>query len=553
MRHLFNRGYYKPFGESGKAIIHALLTLEPEIYGSFADEEKVELEGLVYVIDRLPKGIEACRLITLSSDEGLRNTDFEVITPSKRRRNCYRIDEEQMFIEVTRGRSEIYDILAHLTFLFVEARKIARRAIDSNGNKTREWLKIEEIVQSSSLREKEKALTYMGTILGRTYGEVAHTYERFQENAGGNSGLFDVIYWLGTLAIEELNGKERKITFSPSLRERIGHHIYGERWADQIKQKLQELGLMDRPLHIISANLHSVMNSLYAKAALGKKTTADLSLEETAMLLSKKGNGHYIDKVADYARKNGMVTLHDNNGTNISVQLFDTEKINMNLLPGELQVDKKTAAANKPVILVMDYAFGEQAYETMDELLKPFKRGGQVSYMNVHSISVMGKAGILGGNKGDIMIPTAHVFEGTSDNYPFANASAKDEFSGNGLNVYEGAMLTVLGTSLQNKDVLRYFKNSSWSAVGLEMEGAHYQKAIQAAAKIRRVISENVVLRYAYYASDNPLMTGHTLASGSLGLIGVRPTYMITTSFLNQIFRQNRIDEKNTKAENELI
>jgi hypothetical protein len=28
----------------------------------------------------------------------------------------------------------------------------------------------------------------------------------------------------------------------------------------------------------------------------------------------------------------------------------------------------------KPVLIVMDYAFGEQAYETIDELLKPFKR-----------------------------------------------------------------------------------------------------------------------------------------------------------------------------------
>jgi hypothetical protein len=28
----------------------------------------------------------------------------------------------------------------------------------------------------------------------------------------------------------------------------------------------------------------------------------------------------------------------------------------------------------KPVLIVMDYAFGEQAHETIDELLKPFKR-----------------------------------------------------------------------------------------------------------------------------------------------------------------------------------
>jgi hypothetical protein len=155
--------------------------------------------------------------------------------------------------------------------------------------------------------------------------------------------------------------------------------------------------------------------------------------------------------------------------------------------------------------------------------------------LHIESISMMGKAGILEGGKGDIMVPTAHVFEGTADNYPLVNDFSKTDFEGNGLKVCEGPMITVLGTSLQNKDILRYFLRSSWRAVGLEMEGAHYQKAIQAASKIRKSISENVVLRYAYYASDNPLVTGHTLASGSLGEEGVKPTYLITAKILNKI------------------
>ena len=110
-------------------------------------------------------------------------------------------------------------------------------------------------------------------------------------------------------------------------------------------------------------------------------------------------------------------------------------------------------------------------------------------------------------------------------------------------------MITVLGTSLQNRDVLSYFKNSSWEAIGLEMEGAHYQKAIQAAVRIRRSVNGNPTVRYAYYASDNPLITGSTLASGSLGLIGVRPTYLITRNILNRVLSgvSNRvIAEKNT-------
>ena len=69
MRHLFNRGFYKPMGVSGESLREALLTLRPEIYGAIA-EEKSELQGLLYVIDRLPYGIEECRYINLTSDEG---------------------------------------------------------------------------------------------------------------------------------------------------------------------------------------------------------------------------------------------------------------------------------------------------------------------------------------------------------------------------------------------------------------------------------------------------------------------------------------------------
>ena len=110
MRHLFNRGFYKPMGVSGDTLREALLSLRPEIYGSIA-EEKVELNGLLYVIERLPVGIEECRFINLTSDEGYSKSHFKAIIPPKRRRNCYRIDDEQMNVEITRGRSDIYDIL----------------------------------------------------------------------------------------------------------------------------------------------------------------------------------------------------------------------------------------------------------------------------------------------------------------------------------------------------------------------------------------------------------------------------------------------------------
>ena len=78
---------------------------------------------------------------------------------------------------------------------------------------------------------------------------------------------------MGKLALNELlEEKKHVITFSPILRERIGHHIYGEIWATNIKKTLEEKGLLERPIHIISANMHSVMNSIYAPVVLPKES-----------------------------------------------------------------------------------------------------------------------------------------------------------------------------------------------------------------------------------------------------------------------------------------
>ena len=531
MRHLFNRGFYKPMGVSGDTLREALLALRPEIYGNIADE-KVELNGLLYVIERLPIGIEECRFINLTSEEGYAKSHFKAIVPPKRRRNCYRIDEDQMNVVITRGRSDIYDILTHLTFIFIESHKIKNRVLlDEAGEVSHDWKKLEIAVQYNKKLtqvEKEKAISHTANILGRTFEEILDIYDAFGSTSAPDRFLH-VIYWLGKLAIEEMvENNKRTITFSPVLRERLGHHIHGEIWATNIKEVLKENNLLGRPIHVISANMHSVMNSIFAVPALKTKfkNQSDFFIYEE---LSKSGANEVRDLVEAIALKQGMISLPDTSGTNIDVQIFDTAKIDWS----KTSFPKAQLGEEKPVLIVMDYAFGEQAYETIDELFKPYKKE---TFLNTQSISIMGKAGILEGGKGDIMIPNAHINEGTADNYFFENELTADMFEGNDIAVFAGPMVTVLGTSLQNRDLLQFFHESTWRAIGLEMEGAYYQKAIQSASRIRKSVPKDIKVRYAYYASDNPLETGSTLASGGLGTTGVKPTYLITIKILEQIF-----------------
>jgi len=534
MRHLFHRGVYRVSGSPGKILRNLLYELEPEIYGSMTDPNKVELSGLMYVLDRLPEGIVETPFISFTADEGYDRSIFTPIIPAKRRRFCYRIDDDQMNIEISRGRSEIYDILTHLTFLFNEADKIRNRAFNTQTlAKNRVWEIIEDIVLSKkelSRKEREVAIMHLSTILGRTFEETQAMHSYFS-TADNPDKFFSTIYWMGTTSqADRIGVKKREITFTSTLRESIGHHVIGEKWANEIKRHLAVNNLQDKNIHIISANMHSVSNMLYAHEALKRKyKVGSVEIYED---LSASNNKLMRDQLHEYVQQQGLIYIKDKSGTNIDVQIIDLAKVDL----------KNTAfsyakAKENEVIIVMDYAFGEQAFEAMDELLKPYKSAEASFKMNVKSVAIMGKAGILEGVKGDLMVATSHVFEGTTDNYFFENELTAADFEGCGLGVYEGPMISVLGTSLQNKDILEYFKNSSFKAIGLEMEGAHYHKAIQVASKIRHHIDKDVKVMYAYYASDNPLETGSTLASGGLGLTGVKPTYLITQKILEKIIK----------------
>jgi hypothetical protein len=533
------RGQYNLGGQSGQALESALKTLSPEIYGSMNDPRCIELKGLEYIMDRLPKGIENCNRFVMTVEDDLEGTSFEKLIPPKRRRASYRVSETEMSFVVTTGLSEIYDILTHLTFLYIEAKHIYRKTRDEAGIPNREWKQFEnDLLRESELssNELEKAIWNLSIILGRTYHETRETYNYFNEATDklkSNNGLFRIIHSLGSLIEKEIKENEHLVAhFRPSLIDQIMHQISGKKWAAAVKDKLCELGLEDRPVHIISANLHSVLNLIYGYPAIisdeKKQSTQDLH----SFILDIRDKS---EQVRGCAAIHGFCEIEDKSGAQTNVQIIDTSGLNAIDFHPDITINDDLLINQKPVLIIMDYAFGLQAFELMDELLQPWEKEKVTRTLNVQSISVMGKAGILPGEKGDIMLPTAHVLEGQAHNYIIENDLRKEDFDDT-VNVYTGPVITVLGTSLQNRDILEMFHTTSWKAVGLEMEGGHYQRAISAAV-IRGHIPKDVRVRYAYYASDNPIKSGQTLAAGPMGIEGIRPTYLITKAILEKILK----------------
>ena len=533
------RGYYKASGKSGQTLADALQMISPEIYGTMNDPRMIELKGLEYVIDRLPKGIESCHHLILTAQDEFEHTSFEKICPLKRRRISYRVGEHDMCFIISTGLSQVYDILTHVTFLNIEAQKIFKKVIDPSGELTNEWQFLEKTVEkldTLSTDEIHKAIWNLSIILGRTFQETQKTYEYLESNRinhQSNDSLFQIIYQIGKrmLAEKENRNNMLSISFTPALKEMIGHNPYCEKWAESIKQRMLELGLEKRPFHIISANLHSIRNILYGYAAA---LDSGLTVDENDLYTTIETLRDKDQLIREYALDHGFYELHDNGNIMIDAQLIDTQYFNNMVFHPLLNIHTQNDSDNSPVIFVMDYAFGTQAFDTFDRLLEPFNMETSQMPLNVQSISVMGKAGILCGTKGDIMLATSHVFEGIPDNYLFDNDLSPSDFDGS-IPVFEGPIITVYGTSLQNRNVLEKFKNTNWKAIGLEMEGGHYQRAISA-SMIKSHISPGIKIRYAYYASDNPLISGQTLASGSMGKEGIKPTYMISKAIVEKVF-----------------
>ncbi len=537
------QGVYYPSGKTGRKLADALVQLSPEIYGSMSNPRICELKGLEYVVDRMPRGIENCSRIIFTGQEDFADTSFEKIVPLRRRRISYAVSEQEICFVLTKGVSEVYDILTHLTFLDIEANKICQQVFLRAGEATAEWQELEKIVRSQRElhgEELQKAIWNLSIILGRTYRETLQSYEYLEQSrksSGSNNGLFNIVYGIGNRIIEEKGGQREPLSiyFTPSLQDMINHQKYASLWALQLKERLRELGLVERPLHIVSANMHSMRNLIYGAGTLamaGEEVPADIY--QMVFRLRERG-----EEVARYAEKNGYTSFVDTSGSAINAHIIDLLQVDFTRLHSALAVDRERIDQEQPVLVVIDYAFGTQAYDIMDELLLPFKNGqdgDESQRVNIGSISIMGKAGILPGKQGDIMLATSHVMEGTGNSYIFANDLCRQDFPQD-VAVYCGPMLTVLGTSLQNRDVLERFHSSDWQVVGLEMEGGHYQRAISAAI-IQRHIPPETRVCYAYYASDNPMISGQTLASGPMGDEGVIPTYMITKAIFERICRQ---------------
>jgi len=203
--------------------------------------------------------------------------------------------------------------------------------LDQDGNPTTEWREFEKFMEHRDEDDGEqlnRALWNLSIILGRTFHETRDTYEHFdktKKELNATNDLFEIVHKLAhkmECVVEKQTDVE--VRFTPDLSHVILHQVYGKKWAAGIRETLQELNLENRPLHIISSNLHSVANLLYGYGAVGARFDTECVRDLYSFVRELRNR---TPEVLEYAGSYGFYEVPDTSGAHVDCQIIDTARL----------------------------------------------------------------------------------------------------------------------------------------------------------------------------------------------------------------------------------
>jgi CRP-like cAMP-binding protein len=502
--------------------------LEPALHPYATDPHHIDYGALTYAVRRLPENLTRT-LAFLLTDEipaavGSANEYFPAVATEARRRDMWEMLPGKNLVLLRNGESDLVDLVTNLCLYATEAEKIRRRL-----NRREYFRRLARYEESEGARRLLSDLDFgeseVESILA-IWGEQApaRLYELVRHRE-----MFNV-----DLRRQTLNYNSRR----------------AELWTAQIGEACKELlGFdpgalpLERRVHIISSNTHSVSNCLnpwYRDhhseiCEWGEEIRHPFTQEswndpfDLAYALARdyfQAHPYRAEESKQVGAEHGILRLETTASTGIQVQLVDASKLAGEALDPKIP---RLADGNADLIVNIDYAFGEQAEHVIRNLLMLFGE-------NVSSIAFLGKAGALTGKRGDVLVPTAFIQQENDQFLPMERSPNALDFSDllSDREIHSGPMLTVGGTLLQNRKMLHFYRHM-WNCVGIEMEGAHYRRQVLESSQLG-VVSEDVELSAYYYVSDLPLAGDATLSARLRAAEGVPPLYAITRKVLGNLF-----------------
>jgi len=526
---------------SGRIVLGSLYErykrMEPCIHAYCNENRRVDVNALMCALQRLPYEISRAKYFHIQKKpENLASVTGVYLLESgakgARVRTIYEMGEGFFKCIALEGKTDIFDIITSFIMYGIESGKI-KQLLAGNPLLT----DIERLRTNKESPEKNQILCKIASRFSVGYDELKGL------DAFLRYGLFDLITNIMRNDLDEL-----EIEFASEFAE-TNYSTKARLW----RENLEKCGQLHRirPLIIISSDLHNVVGCLTDFAEIYneriKRMAADHS-ELAELDLEQPGNLHFalyklcqlhadlFQEKLEYEESFGIRFIPDIHNTGIDVQVIDTFRIDPAKMDKRIKIDDWPKIKERaPCIVNLHYAFGLQATEIMRELTEAFSN-------RIESISIIGKAGIVCGDRFDIMLPTYLIpqeLEGGVHDFPNGNQLIRGDFEGLvNCRVHTGGpMLTVPGIAIQNELVLRYLIRK-YNIQGLEMEGVPYLRAIRRAEKIG-LLGKEMLFCIGYWGSDNPLRTEELIAKSHMAS-GALSASALTVAVLSKTLNKGK-------------
>ena len=552
---MYIRTYNTLLRSSGEISLKALVQAHYNIDSSLHPEARSpypDMSAFIYSVLRLPAAIIHCNRVLLGQAEemfvqqGYHVDSWEAVTASARRRKWFYDGKETLAVYVA-SVSDTDDIIPILVAFQIE------------------WNKIYYLLNADPT-----TMQLLETRMDRSspvFAEITKVLRERLHIRLDDWRRLEVIW--GDHLWENLHiiGQQRK---SFGLRFLGGSHVgyvrATRKWWAPVENLLNTLALQDRPVYFVSSNTHSLLNLmsgtlLNREAELTKFALSgeDPYLADEARKLQQgivPGNWqNFLYFTArgwmrtpagkEYARvrvqeeqERGIWHVGARHGLEIDAQVFELAKLH------HTEIDPRSRmpymgylARSQAIILNIDYPLGMAAYRMMREIME--------NLTNIRGVYILGKAAILNGSIGDVMISNVVLDEHSRNTYWLDNSfTAQDvqPYLIYGSVLDNQKAVSGYGTYLQNRQYLDFYYRANYTVV--EMESGPYLNAIYEDQYLTRYpMGENInfarlpyELGILHYASDTPYTRGKNLGAGSLSYFGMDSTYACTVAILRHIF-----------------
>lgn len=539
----------------------------------------LDIEGWMYAVRRLPDTITSTYVYLLSNSIPMPFMDenfnlAEISVPSvARRRSAFHVDHSKLLVLMREKFSDVLDFMSLLCAHVHESAKLRLKL-----TKPAPLAAIHNCLWSSKQKVGPDSVVSMKNEY-RYHRRTQYAEVSMQEQVETLSNL--------PLTEEEIDGLRNlwpndvlyRIWDIVALHENIQvlgdfSASYGDasdRWAEGIRLAVIELfcnnskkdeeksmfDMTDVVAHIISSNTTSVRNLLSPYILKNMGVIYKWGVKARPEIVEKSGISD-ADKI--YALSTAYMcehpdarteqdafdascfkTLRHTSLTGIQVELIDLDALEQAYTKHEIKPDpllephfgigsSGSRNSGHRLLVNIDYAFGKQAEDIISALAMLFGE-------SLSSVSVMGKAGGLQGERGDIIVADYLIDQEGNDVTPIDNNGIDRQALSSMSNraVWSGGVLTVLGTLLQDNRLLQYYKKL-YGCVSLEMEGSFYARELMRLKKAK-LLSDDLHLRFCYYVSDTPISKDQTeTLSTDLDLTElIPPQYAVTRELIRLV------------------